>query len=279
MNDADCVHFLQEALPRLRLRWPGFSKVRKQACKRVGRRLRELGLTDISAYADYLAAHPEEWQTLDRLCRISISRFYRDRGVFDALRDVVLPNLADAAMRRGDDTIAIWSAGCASGEEPYSLKLLWTMSLVQQFPDLALRIVATDADERLLKRAADGDYPRGCLKELPRAWIAKAFEDRGDDHRLRPNFRSGITFVHQDIRNEVPDGPFDLILCRNLAFTYFDLAVQRSVLESLAGRLRVGGYLVIGKHESLPATTPRFSVFGQRLPIYRRTAQTVPQAA
>lgn len=279
MKDAECVHFLQDALPHLHLRWPGFRKVRRQVCKRIGRRLSELSLADVAAYADYLAAHPKEWQTLDSLCRISISRFYRDRGVFDALRDVVLPHLADAATRRGDGTIRIWSAGCASGEEPYTLNLLWILSLAHQFPDLTLRIIATDADERLLERAAHGIYPRGCLKELPRAWIAEAFDDRGGDLRIRPRFRSGVTFVRQDIRNEFPHGPFDLILCRNLAFTYFDPALQRSVLERLAARLRIDSYLVIGKHESLPATMPGFSVADRRLPIYQRTAQTVPEAA
>lgn len=279
MNDTECVRFLQEVLPRLHLRWPGFRRVRKQVCKRVGRRLHELGLADVSAYADYLAAHPKEWQTLDSLCRISISRFYRDRGVFDALRNVVLPHLADAAMRRGDDTIHVWSAGCASGEEPYTLKVLWTMSLAQQFSGQKLQIIATDADERLLERAARGVYPRGCLRELPRDWISEAFEDHGSDLRIRPNFRSGVTFARQDIRNEYPDGPFDLILCRNLVFTYFDLALQRSVLERLVARLRVDGYLVVGRRESLPPTAPDFSIPDRRLPIYRRAAQSVPEAA
>jgi chemotaxis protein methyltransferase CheR len=279
MNDSEWVQFLQEVLPRLHLRWQGFRKVRKQVCKRIGRRLRELGLTDIAAYADYLAAHPEEWQTLDRLCRISISRFYRDRGVFDALGNNVLPNLADAATRRGADTITIWSAGCASGEEPYTLQLLWTMRLAQQFPGLLLQIIATDTDERLLERAAQGVYPRGCLKELPPDWIAEAFEDYTGELRIRQDFRSGVTFVRQDIRHECPDGPFDLILCRNLVFTYFDPALQRSVLERLVARLRAGGCLIIGKHESLPATTPGLSVLEQGLPIYRRAAQAVSEAA
>lgn len=131
---------------------------------------------------------------------------------------------------------------------------------------------------QVLERAAHGIYPRGCLKELPRAWIAEAFDDRGGDLRIRPRFRSGVTFVRQDIRNEYPHGPFDLILCRNLALTYFDPALQRSVLERLAARLRVDGYLVIGKHESLPATMPGFSVSDRRLPIYQRAAQTVPKS-
>jgi chemotaxis protein methyltransferase CheR len=279
MNDSECVQFLQSVLPRLHMRWPGFRKVRKHVCKRIGRRMRELDLADTAAYADYLAAHPEEWQRLDGLCRISISRFYRDRGVFDALRDTVLPDLADAARRRGDDAIRIWSAGCASGEEPYTLQLLWTLSLAQQFPDVTLRITATDADERLLDRAARGVYPRGCLKELPTAWIAEAFEEYRDGFHIRSEFRNGVSFERQDVRDQAPDGPFDLILCRYLAFTYFDVALQRSMLERLIARLRTGGYLVIGKQEALPDAMPGLGVLDRRLPIFRWAGQAVPEAA
>jgi chemotaxis protein methyltransferase CheR len=153
------------------------------------------------------------------------------------------------------------------------------MGLARQFPDVAPHITATDADERLLDRAVRGVYPRGCLKELPPAWIAEGFEDCGGEFRIRPDFRSGVTFVRQDIRTEMPDGPFDLILCRNLVFTYFDLALQRTMLERLAARLRNGGYLVVGTHEALPATAPDFAVVDQLLPIYRRQARAVPEAA
>ena len=102
MNDLDCVQFLQWALPKMRMRWPGFRKVRRQVCKRVDRRLRRLGLVGVAAYRAYLDDHPDEWSELDQLCRIPISRFYRDRGVFDLLRDDVLPSLAaDTRARAG----------------------------------------------------------------------------------------------------------------------------------------------------------------------------------
>ncbi len=279
MQDSECVQFLQNVLPRLQMRWPGFRKVRKQVCKRIGRRLRELELADTTAYTDYLAAHPDEWQRLDALCRISISRFYRDRGVFDTLRDTVLPDLAAAAQRRGDNALRVWSAGCASGEEPYTFQLLWHLDLAQKFSELGLCITATDADEHLLDRARRGVYPLGCLKELPPAWISEAFEPTGDGLQIRPVYREGVAFVRQDIRETAPDGPFDLILCRYLAFTYFDEALQRSVLDRLLAHLRSGGYLVIGKQESLPDMTPDLDVLDRRLPIYRWTGQAATEAA
>lgn len=277
MNDADCVRFLQATLPHLGLRWPGFRKVRKQVCKRVGRRARLLGLADSAAYVDYLHTHPAEWQTLDAMCRISISRFYREKGVYDALRDRILPNLAETGVARGDPAIHAWSAGCASGEEPYTLTLLWSLALARQFPDVRLHITATDADRQLLDRAARGVYPRGCLKELPQDWIDKGFENCDGEFRLRSPFRRNVVFLRQDIREHMPDGPFDLILCRNLVFTYFDGPLQRTMLERLTPRLRNGGFLVVGTHEALPTPAPALVIVDPRLPIYRRQANTAMQ--
>ena len=94
MKDEQCVRFLQWALPQLHMRWPGFRKVRKQVCKRVSARMRDLSLTDIDGYKVYLQDHTDEWVELDALCRITISRFYRDQGVFAILQQQVLPALA-----------------------------------------------------------------------------------------------------------------------------------------------------------------------------------------
>jgi chemotaxis protein methyltransferase CheR len=153
MTDAQCVRFLQWALPQLRMRWDGFRKVRGQVKKRLTRRLRELGLPDIEAYRDYLRRHAGEWHKLDALCRITISRFYRDKGVYAALSQQVLPTLARAARQRRDKTLRVWSAGCGGGEEPYTISILWHLELRDRYPDLQIDIVATDADPAMLARA------------------------------------------------------------------------------------------------------------------------------
>ncbi|MCO6479704.1 MAG: hypothetical protein J5I94_23915 [Phaeodactylibacter sp.] len=133
-------------LPRLRLRWPGFRKVRNQPCKQVKRRIRDLGLEGFDAYRRYLEEQPEEWDRLDAFCRITISRFYRGRGVFNCIRDTLLPGLARKAMEKGLP-LRCWSAGCASGEEPYSLALIWHFELKKQFPGLDMEITATDVKD------------------------------------------------------------------------------------------------------------------------------------
>jgi chemotaxis protein methyltransferase CheR len=269
VSDPECVVFLRWALPRLGMRWPGFRRVRRQVCKRIGRRIRELALRDAEAYRAYLESVPEEWTRLDSLCRITISRLYRDRAVFDHLGEAVLPALAAAAVARGESTLRCWSAGCASGEEPYSLVLLWAFRVGPTFPGLAFAVVATDADEHLLARAARGCYPRGALRELPAEWVRSAFAREHGSECLRPAFRQAILFLRQDIRLAQPDGPFDLVLCRNLAFTYFDAHLQRRVLMDIAARMRPGAALVLGKGEKLPATDllePSLAGFG----VYRK---------
>jgi chemotaxis protein methyltransferase CheR len=118
-SDTDCTVFLQWALPLRNLRWPGFRKVRRQVCKRLKRRIEELGLVDFAAYRARLEADASEWGVFDECCHITISRFFRDRGVFEALRQRVLPDIATRA-RSERQTARIWSAGCASGEGPYT---------------------------------------------------------------------------------------------------------------------------------------------------------------
>jgi chemotaxis protein methyltransferase CheR len=202
-------------------RWAGYRKVRRQVCRRVRRRAEELGLEGFGAYRAWLETRPDEWDVLDGLMNVTISRFNRDRGVFAFLCDEVL--------RPG---MRVWSAGCASGEEPYTLALLCE----------GLDILATDVDPAMLRRAEAARYPASALRELP---DRDAFTDGVLDERVRRQ----VTFALHDVRDEPPPGPFDLVLCRNVAFTYFDEETQRDVLQRIAS---VTSTLVIGAHEALP---------------------------
>ena len=269
MTDSECVELLQWALPRLRFRWPGFRKVRRQVRRRVERRLQSLGLAGADAYRDYLQSHPQEWQVLDSCCRITISRFYRDRGVFDYLGQTVLPALAQAAIQRGADEVRCWSAGCASGEEPYTLVILASRGALAPFPGVRLRVLATDADEHVLERARRGRYPPSSLKEVPPDWLAGPLVQTGEEYEVREALRGQVEFREQDIRSGMPDGPFDLVLCRNLVFTYFDEPLQREILQRIIERVRPGGVLVIGKQESLPEPAPRLSPSARNVGVYR----------
>jgi chemotaxis protein methyltransferase CheR len=270
VTDRECVELLQWAAPRLRLRWDGFRRVRGQVCKRIGRRLQVLGLKDAAAYRDRLETDAAEWDVLDSMCRVTISRFYRDAHVFDVLRDALLPASLEALRSRGEAAFRVWSAGCASGEEPYTVAVLFRLGLQPRFPEAQLELFATDADEALLARARRGCYPPGTLRELPPEWTARAFPESGAERCVAPAYREGLTFLQQDLRAATPEGTFHLVLCRNVAFTYFAPPLQREVLARIVARLVPGGLLVIGGHESLPEHDLDLERVAGPLPVFRR---------
>ncbi len=273
MKDMDCVAFLRWALPQLHMQWPGFRKVRRQTCKRIERRLKELGLSGVADYRAWLQEKPDEWLVLDTLCRITISRFFRDREVFRALGRDVLPELAQKAKKGGGRVLRCWCAGCASGEEPYTLILLWKFEAAKKATELDIKIIATDIDPTMLERAARACYQSSSLKELPDQWKKEAFDIVEDLFCLRPEFRAMVEFCRQDIRQCQPDRPFQLILCRNLAFTYYDSALQKKILEGLSERLDDGGVLVLGVHEELPSPAEDFVPWYPNLKIYWKQAE------
>jgi chemotaxis protein methyltransferase CheR len=272
VRDVECVQLLQWCLPRMGLRWPGFRKVRRQVCKRIGQRMAELGLADTTAYRAYLERQPDEWRRLDEYCRITISRFYRDRVVFQFLEREVVPRVADGALARGARSMQWWSIGCASGEEAYTLAILWREALASRYPALSVEILATDVEPSALARAETGCFQASSLKDLPQDWRDAALERSGDRYCVKRAYRELVTFGLQDIRCTLPDRRFDLVLCRNVAFTYFDETVQRSVLGALAERLVEGGALVVGSTERLPEMARRLEPWSAKLGVYRKSA-------
>jgi len=274
MNNNECVQFLQWALPQMHMRWAGFRKVRAQVCKRIDRRMRQLNIEHIHAYKTYLVDHPQEWQILDGLSRITISRFYRDKAMFAYLTEHVLPTLAHRALTRHDKQLTVWSAGCASGEEAYTVSLIWLLQLQARFADIDLTITATDASAEMIARAQQACYAYSSIKNLPSPWRELAFRQQQDTYCLMPEFQRSVEFLQQDIREQMPDAGFDLVLCRNLAFTYFDMPLQYRLLEQIQRLLKPGGALVIGIHEELPAGADQFSVWSDRLKVYEKTGNT-----
>jgi chemotaxis protein methyltransferase CheR len=251
------------------MRWPGFRKVRRQVCRRVERRFWELGLPGFDAYRAYLEGDPAEWGQLDELCHVTVSRFYRDRAVFDFLGQTVLPALARRARDEGTPLEA-WSAGCASGEEAYTLALLWRLAVARDLAGLELRLLATDVDDVMLRRARSAEYPESSIRGLPEGWRKTAFVEREGRYRLRRELRASVTVRRHDVRHGPPDGPFHLVLCRNVAFTYFELDLQEDVATRLATCVRTAGALVLGAHETLPERAPGFEPWSGSLRVYRR---------
>lgn len=259
IRDQELVEFLQWALPRLGRPWSGYRKVRGQVKARLKRRLEILGVESLDEYREYLEGRPDEWEALDDFCRITISRFYRGRAVFDRLREEVFPELARAAQEDGRTLIRAWCIGSASGEEAYTLRLCWDFDAGRRFPDLKFEIIGTDAGEVMIERARRGCYPKGSLKELPEEWKRRGFEKISGKEKLfcvREPFRQELSFHLQDIRREQPPGVFDLVLCRYVLFIYFEEKTQREVLPAIVDKMVEGAALVLGPKEELYEGAP-----------------------
>jgi chemotaxis protein methyltransferase CheR len=273
MRDADLVSFLRELLPRLDLDWRGFRKVRRQVGRRLAARLAELQLASLEEYAMLIAGEPAERRVLDRLCRVTISRFWRDRRVYEHLAAVELPRAALAAREDGRRRLLLWSAGCASGEEPFSVAIGWQLLARGASGGVCMRMLATDVDMETLRRAVRGPvYGEASVRELPVDWRRRAFDTGAGGFRLRDEFRQGVAFARHDLRDPVSGACFDGILCRNVAFTYFAEGLRRLTAARLASLLRPGGFLLVGAHETLPGGAADFDPVPGCPCLYRRSA-------
>ncbi len=270
MRDVEGVQFLQWCLPRLHLHWIGYRKVRRRVYKRISARLQSLELHSLADYRSYLEIHPEEWDILDSFCWIPISRFYRDKDVFEFLEQDVLPSLARQALAQSESVLRCWSIGCAAGEEPYSLSLLWKLKLQARFPTVQLIILATDIDDQAIARAQQGCYPPSSLRDLPEGWRTQGFDHTAEGSCIKTEFRKSVTLLVQDIRQAVPEETFHLVMCRYSVFTYFDAPLQSKTLQQFAGRMLRGGALVVGKNETLPNGEFELAPWSEKEGVYRR---------
>jgi chemotaxis protein methyltransferase CheR len=236
----------------------------------VARRSKSLALPNLAAYRVYIEAHPGESMLLDGLCRISISRFFRDRMVWEYLASDVLTSLAERATSQEEAEIRVWCIGCAGGEECYTMTILWRFLIEPRFPHIALRVLGTDADPDQLARARVSCYPAASLKEMPLAWRQEAFEERAGRFCLRQEFQAGVELQEQDIRRQPQAGAFHLVLCRNLVFTYFEENLQSHIARAIHDRLVPGGVLVLGKQEKLPRAASGFVERAPHLRIYSK---------
>jgi chemotaxis protein methyltransferase CheR len=253
MTDAELVAFLEWAVVRLGLRWTGVRSFRGTIRKRLAKRLAELGLADLASYRARIEHDGAEAARLEAMCRIPISRLYRDAEVFDLLANELLPERARIAEREHRSAVRVWSAGCASGEEPTTIAIVWHLEVAPSHPGLDLELLATDADEGMLARAERGAYGPGSVRELPSRLRDQALVREGSLFVVRPELRRGVTFRREDLRTSMPDGPFDVVLCRNMLLTYIDERQHLPLLQAIVARLLPGGVLVVGSKEAMPA--------------------------
>lgn len=228
---------------------------------RLLRRVREVGLPSFSAYLELAQQDASEGSRFVSALTTNVTEFFRERHHFELLSQLA-PELAKGARE-----LTVWSAGCSTGEEPWSIAL----TLCEVSPAVRWRLLATDIDEEALATARAGIYPMERARQVPMAQLSRHFQ-RDPQHRLAKVgslLRENVSFGQLNLQGDWPmRGTFDVIFCRNVLI-YFDTATRARVVSRLANQLRVGGYLMLGHSESLLGTSsllvPRGKTTFQRI--------------
>jgi len=214
--------------------------------RRLQRRLHARGVNSYAQYAHILEDDPDEYDKLFNDLTINVTSFFRDEVAFKALEDIVLPTLIRRLNR--NKVLRIWSAGCATGEEPYSIAMLVLEQLGKQNQPHNVTILATDIDATALQQAKQGVFVRNQATSIRSAWRRKYFMPQDNNLRVRPALRKLVSFKVHNLVSDDPYKDLDLVVCRNV-FIYFSLSLQMRVLKDFYDGLKKGGFLLLGKAE------------------------------
>ncbi len=233
---------------------------------RLSRRLRQLGVPSFDAYLTRVrddASGRERAEMIDLLTTNKTS-FFRESAHFDLLRDTVIPAFAGAGS-----PIRVWSAGCSSGEEPYTIAMVLRETLAGNGTPEGARVLATDLSRRVLEHAIRGTYTDAQTADVPDALRRRYFTREADgDWTVGPSLRSQVRFAGLNLLGPWPmRGPFQMIFCRNVMI-YFDKPTQEALVARFHALLAPGGYLFVGHSESLTALAHEFTYV--RPAVYRR---------
>lgn len=235
---------------------------------RLSRRLRALGLGSFRDYRDYLAATESELEHFINAISTNLTRFFRESHHFDHLRYHVAAPFAKRGARAG--RLRIWSAGCSTGEEPYTIAVVLANE-IREFARQDVRILATDIDTAVIAKGLAAEYPLNSIDDVPKIY-REYFNATGSggDVVMRDDIRSLIRFGRLNLIERWPfRGKFDAIFCRNVMI-YFDNATKSQIIDRFVDQLAPGGFLYIGHSESLMGSQRGLQLVGRT--IYRREA-------
>jgi len=218
--------------------------------RRLRKRMDPLGVESFSSYQDYLQAHPNELAILFNTIFINVTGFFRDPVAWDAVRSVALPPIV--AGKRPGDAVRVWSAGCATGEETYTLAIILAEALGPDEFRQRVKIYGTDVDEEALNTARNAAYTKRQVEGLGSSLLSKYFEYRDGLNLFRKDLRPQLIFGRHDLINDPPISRIDLLTCRN-TLMYLNPETQARVLSQLHFALNDGGFLLLGRAETLMA--------------------------
>jgi chemotaxis methyl-accepting protein methylase len=218
--------------------------------------MRATNLTDYKAYAHLLSSDPDEVAALTRSFSVNVTEFFRDSNFFELFGSLLLPQLVDERLKSnsGPREVRIWCAGCATGEEPYSLAML-CREMQTILPQVSFRIFGTDISSAAIDLATGAKYPPTSLKNVTQTYFAKYFvqdesSGQGSLYEVSQDVRRLVTLEVGDMARVTPPADIDVICCRNVMI-YFDSKAKDIMIQKFHGALRPGGYLTIGQSEAL----------------------------
>ena len=219
--------------------------------RRLAVRQRACGAEDLRSYLMVVSRDPIERERLVKVLTIHVSQFFRNPGTFEAIRGVVLPAILATKEAGGGRILRLWSAGCACGEEAYSLAILLLESAPAIRERFSCTVYGTDIDPDCLRAGAAGSYQPPSLAQVSARWRQQYFALKDGRYQVVPGLRKIVYFKQHNILSPVPFSRIDLVLFRNVLI-YMSEALQRRVLAGIHETLNPGGYLVLGKVENLP---------------------------
>ncbi|MBB5149677.1 CheR family methyltransferase [Ureibacillus thermosphaericus] len=235
---------------------------------KVSKRLRQLNIESYWSYIRYLQEHPSEWDQLIVLLTINETYFFREDKQLYIYQQKILPQFASEVQQ----PIKIWSAGCSTGEEAYSLAMM-TMDLDHYKPK-KVHIIGSDINKKVLSIAKEGIYSKSSLafRRIPPYWLQKYFDEMENNYRIKDEVKKMVSFQYVNLLEEVENGrneEFDVIFCRNVLI-YFDEETIEKVVKSFYRALKKGGYLFLGHAETISNLKIGFETLNENGTFYYR---------
>jgi two-component system, chemotaxis family, CheB/CheR fusion protein len=257
VRDRSGIDFLQYKMPTIR--------------RRLARLMTAAGIETLSDYGRYLQQNPEAYQRLVSAFLIKVTGFFRDPPLFDYLREQLMPQLIEEARDR-ERELRLWSAGCATGEEAYSLAVMIAELLRDEAEPFNIRIFATDLDDEAITFARRGIYPHEAFEHVPEELVDRYFVRLDDAYEVGKRIRNMTVFGQHDLGQRAPFPRIDLALCRNVLI-YFTRELQHRALQMFAFSVRENGYLVLGKAEMTSPAPEFFKPVHTLLKVFRRQGE------
>lgn len=217
--------------------------------RRTALRMRANNVESYSEYLRLLIKKPEEYDKLFEVLYINVSEFFRDSEIWVTLK-YLLENLIRQKTQRNERAIRIWSAGCANGEEPYSVAILLKEILKYGINQFSLEIIGTDIDKKCLRLAEIAEYSRDNLKNVDEKYLKSYFIALRRNYQLKKEIKDMVRFQYLDLISQDIIAETDIVLCRNV-FIYFERSLQEQLLMKFYRALKTGGYLIMGKVETI----------------------------